>query len=143
MTTHSPCGEDWIPRADLAALMRKSPDTVRRAVDKHGLDTRTDDAGRVLVRVADFLRLGHLRAEDILPGTTATESAEVLRARDTVTALTAQVAELTGRIATTDTLVSTLRDQLDRKDKQLGRQSEQLSQLTQAISRLAGSRAAA
>ena len=39
-------GEDWITRADMAALMRKSEDTVRRAEKKHQLETRetTPDA---------------------------------------------------------------------------------------------------
>lgn len=137
MSTQHPGEQDWIPRADMAALMRKSEDTVRRIVKTNGLATRDGDAGRILVGVADFLRLGHLRPEDLLSGGTAAESAEVLRARDTITALTAQVGELTGRLANTDTLVTTLRQQLDVKDKQLAKQADQVSQLTTAIMRLA------
>jgi hypothetical protein len=66
MTAHHPGEQDWLPRADMAALMRKSEDTVRRIVEKDA--TRDGDAGRVLVSVADFLRLGHLRHEDIVAG---------------------------------------------------------------------------
>ena len=90
--------EDWITRADMAALMRSSEDTVRRAEKKHQLQTREDDAGRVLVNVGDFVGVGLLSPEDLTVGATPAESAEVLRARETVTALKAQVAELTGRL---------------------------------------------
>jgi hypothetical protein len=128
--------EDWVTREDMAALMRVHPDTVRRACHKNELDTREDEAGRVLVNIGDFLRIGRLRPEDLTAGATPAESAEVLRARATVTALTAQVAELTGRLAQADLVRDTLREQLAVKDKQLAQQSSQLTQLTQLLGRL-------
>ena len=54
--------EDWVTRADLAALMRRSEDTVRRAVKTQHLQTRDDDAGRVLVLTAN----GRMNAGDRL-----------------------------------------------------------------------------
>jgi phage shock protein A len=108
--------EDWITRADMAALMKRSEDTVRRAEKKHELKTREDEARRALVAVADFLRLGLIRPQDLTVGATPAESAEVLRARETVAALKAQVAEMTGRLAQTDLVRDTLREQLAVKD---------------------------
>lgn len=134
---------DWITREDMAVLIRKSPDTVRRQAKKHDLAERTDEAGRVLVSVGDFLRLGHLRPEDLAVGATPAESAEVLRARETLTALRVQVGELTGRLGHADTLVSTLTDQLAYKDRQLATQAAQLTQLTQLLGRLAAAGGAA
>lgn len=80
-------GEDWIPRDDMAVLVHKSVDTVTREIKKHDLATRTDEAGRVLVNVGDFLRLGRIRPEDLTAGAIPAESAEVLRVRESLTAL--------------------------------------------------------
>lgn len=135
MSPQLPGSQDWIPRADMAALIRKSEDTVRRLVTKHDLTTRTDDKGRVLVRVDDFVTLGHLRAEDLTAGLTPAESAEVLRARESVTALRVHVAELTGRLTAAEQLSDTLRDQLAQRDRQLTKQGELLSRL---IGQIAG-----
>lgn len=121
--------EDWIPRDDMAQLIRSSVDTVKREAKKHDLTTRTDGAGRVLVNVEDFLRIGRLRPEDLTVGGTPAESAAMLRMRETVTALSAQVAELTGRLSQSDLVIDTLRDQITVKDKQLNQQANQLTQL--------------
>jgi uncharacterized coiled-coil protein SlyX len=126
---------DWVTRDDLAALSRKSVDTVTRDVKRHDLQTRQDEAGRVLVNVGDFLALGRLRPEDLTAGNTPAESAEVLRARQSITELRERAAELTGRLGHADTLVATLREQLAVKDKQLAKQAEQITAL---IARLGG-----
>jgi hypothetical protein len=136
MSTTTIQAEDWITRADMAALMNRHEDTVRRAERKHELETRKDDADRVLVCVADFLKLGLIRPQDLTLGATPAESAEVLRARETITALKAQVAELSGRLAESDVVRDTLREQLAVKDKQIAHQSTQLAQLTGIIGRL-------
>jgi hypothetical protein len=99
MSTPSYTEQDWIPRDDMATLCRCSVDTVTRTVKKHQFDTRTDDAGRLLVNVGDFVRIGRLRAEDLTLGATPAESAEVRRARASIEALKIQVAELTGRLS--------------------------------------------
>ena len=109
---------DWVTRDDMAALTRKSADTVTRDIKKHQLSAPADEAGRVLVNVGDFLEIGRLRPEDLTAGTTPAESAEVLRARETITELKERAAELTGRLGNSDTLVTTLREQLAVKDKQ-------------------------
>ena len=130
--------EDWITRADMAVLIRKSEDTVRRACEKHDLETREDEAGRVLVNVGDFVRIGRLRPEDLTVGATPAESAEVLRARETVTAVKAQVGELIGRLAQSDLIRDTLREQLAVKDKQIAQQGTQLTQLIARFGRDGG-----
>ncbi|QGN58095.1 hypothetical protein [Nostocoides sp. HKS02] len=135
MSPQLPAGQDWVLRADMAALIRKSEDTVRRLVTKHELATRTDDKGRVLVRVDDFVTLGHLRHEDLTAGLTPAESAQVLRARESVTALRVQIAELTGRLAAAEGLSDTLREQLAQKDRQIAKQGDLLSRL---IGQIAG-----
>ena len=138
MSQHSLHAEDRITRDDIALLARTSPDTIRRDIKKHGLETDTDAAGRVLVRVADFLAIGRIRPEDLTAGATPGESAEVLRARETITALRMQVAELSGRLRHSDALVDTLRDQLGQKDKQLAKQADPVSQLIVRLGALAG-----
>jgi uncharacterized coiled-coil protein SlyX len=137
MPTTTVQGEAWITRADMAALMRKSEDTVRRAEKKHQLETREDDAGRVRVNVGDLVRIGLLHPGDLTAGATPADPAEVLRARETVTALKTQVAELTGRLAHSDLVRDTLREQLAVRDKQI---AQQANQLTQLIARIRGSK---
>lgn len=121
--------EDWIPRDDMATLARKSVDTIKRACKKHDLETGTDESGRVLVFVGDFIDLGLIREQDLTAGATPAESVEVLRARETILKLRTQAAELTGRLTHADTLVETLREQLVTKDRQLAKQADQLTQL--------------
>lgn len=137
MSPTSLAADDWVSRDDMASLIRKSIDTVNRDCGKHQLATQAGPGGRVLVNVGDFLRIGRLRADDLPTASSAAESAEVLRARETVVALRVQVAELTGRLAHCDTLINTLLEQLGTKDKQLAKQADQL---TQAIARLGGAR---
>ena len=136
MSTTTIQAEDWIPRADMAALMNRSEDTVRRAEKKHQLQTREDEAGRVLVAVADFLRLGLIRPQDLTAGATPAESAEVLRAREAITALKTQIAELSGRLAQADLVRDTLREQLAVKDRQISKQAEQITGLIHNAGRI-------
>ena len=130
--------ELWLPRADAATLARKSQDTIRRIVERHQLETRTDAAGRVLVNTADLVTLGHLRQEDLTAGASPVESVEVLRARETITALRVQVGELTGRLAHADVLIAALSDQLTQKDRQLAKNADHLSQLIGRLGTLGG-----
>jgi uncharacterized coiled-coil protein SlyX len=121
--------DDWVTRDDMAVLSRKSTATLRRDVQDHSLETRVDGAGRVLVSVGEFLRIGRLRQEDLTAGASPVESVEVLRARETITVLRVQVGELTGRLAHADALVAALSDQLSQKDKQLAKNADHLGQL--------------
>jgi len=121
--------EDWITRDDMAVLIRRTEYTIRRDERAHELKTRLDETGRVLVNVGDFLRIGRLRLEDLTAGATPAQSAEVLRARETITALRVQVGELTGRLSHSDALVTTLGEQLAQKDRQLAKQADHLTQL--------------
>ena len=139
--------EDWITREDMDALMRSSTDTVRRDETKirklydddgRHYETRTDDAGRVLVNVGDFVRIGRLRPEDLTLGATPAESAEVLRAREVITALKAQVGELTGRLSESDLHRDALREQLAVKDKQIAQQAAHLTQIIAHLGQVGG-----
>jgi hypothetical protein len=85
MSQHSLHAEDRITRDDMAVLAGTGPDTIRRDIKKHGLETDTDAAGRVLVPVADFREIGRIRPEDLTVGVTARESAQVLRAGSSTT----------------------------------------------------------
>ena len=120
--------EDWISRDDMAVLIHRSEDTVRRDERAPELQTRVGETGRVQVNVGDFLRIGRLRLEDLTAGATPAEPAEVLRARETITALRVQVGELTGRLRHSDALVTTLGEQLAQKDRQLAKQADHLTQ---------------
>jgi hypothetical protein len=128
---------DWVPRDDMAVLADCSVDTIRRDEKKHGLETRTDDAGRVLVNVGDFLRIGRLRDADLTAGATPAESAAVVRSRQAEAALREQVARLEGKLVQADLVVETLREQLGAKDKQLAKRDDQITQLTTLLGRFA------
>ena len=138
MTLDHLSAQDWIPRDDMATLIRKSVDTVKRLIKKHGLATRTDGAGRVLVNVGDLMTLGLVRTEDLTAGATPAESVEVLRARENILLLKTQAAELTGRLANADTLLDTLREQLAVKDKQIAKQTDQVTQLIARLGTFGG-----
>ena len=135
-TTPTYTAADWVPRDDLAVLANRSTDTVTRDVRKHQLQTREDEAGRVLVNVGDFLRIGRLRDSDLTAGTTPAESAAIIRSRQAETDLREQLARLEGKLAQADLVVETLREQLVTKDKQLSKRDEQFTQLTHLLGRL-------
>lgn len=122
-----------MPRDDLA---NRSTDTVTRDVKRHQLQTREDEAGRVLVNVGDFLRIGRLRDSDLTAGTTPAESAAIICTRQAETDLREQLARLEGKLARADLVVETLREQLVTKDKQLSMRDEQFTQLTHLLGRL-------
>lgn len=135
-TTPTYTAADWVPRDDLAVLANRSTDTVTRDVKKHQLQTREDEAGRVLVNVGDFLRIGRLRDSDLTAGTTPAESAAIIRSRHAEADLREQLARLEGKLAQADLVVETMREQLVTKDKQLSKRDEQFTQLTHLLGRL-------
>jgi hypothetical protein len=57
MSHPSYTAQDWIPRDGMATLPRCSVDTITRAAKKHQLETKVDDAGRVLVNVGDYSKV--------------------------------------------------------------------------------------
>lgn len=127
---------DWVPRDDMALLTRTSVDTVRRDVKKHGLKTRDDAAGRVLVNVGDFITIGRLRDQDLTVGASPAESAAVIRSRELVAELRAQLARAQGRLDQAEPVVATLREQLASKDKQLAKRDDHVAQLTTLLGQL-------
>lgn len=127
---------DWVTREDVVALTRTSIDTIRRDEKKHGLETRRDDAGRVLVSVADFIRIGRLREADLTTGSTPGESAAILRSRETLAQLRAQLARAEGGLEQAQTVIDTLREQLATKDRQLTKRDDHIAQLTALLGQM-------
>jgi hypothetical protein len=72
-------GEQWISRADAAKLARRSEDTIKRAVADHNLETRPGLNGRVMLRVADLVRIGRISVEDVPAGASAAGSTAAAR----------------------------------------------------------------
>lgn len=136
MSTPTYTAADWAPRDDVAILANCSPDTIRRDVKRHELETREDESGRVLVHVDDFLRIGRLRDSDLTVGTTPTESAAILRSRQAESGLRERLAHLEGKLAQADLVIETLREQLTAKDKQLAKRDDQFTQLTSLLGRV-------
>ena len=129
---------DWITRDDMALLARCSVDTVRREERKlnakFNREPRTDEAGRALVNVGEFIELGRIRPEDLTLGTSPAESAAIIRSRQAETELREQSARLRGELDQAETVLATLREQLAVKDKQLAKRDEQITQLTTLLS---------
>lgn len=132
----TPTPADWVTRDDMALLTRTSVDTVRRDIKKHDLETREDDAGRVLVNVGAFIRIGRLRDQDLTQGSTPAESAAVLRSRESVSQMRAELAHAQGRLDQVDAVVATLREQLVSKDRQLAKRDDHVAQLTTLLGQL-------
>ena len=74
MATASDAGE-WLPRDDVSRLARVSIDTIRRDAKQHGLPTRTDAAGRILVNVEDVVRIGRLERNSRTGGSASNAAA--------------------------------------------------------------------
>jgi hypothetical protein len=117
-STSTDAPEEWISRADAAALSGRSEDTIRRDERRHELETRLNPTGAVLLRLADLVRIGRIDRTTFTSAGGA-DSAEVVRARDAVVVLKVQVAEMNGKLSFADALIASLTAQLEQKDKQL------------------------
>jgi hypothetical protein len=137
-TTPSYTPIDWILRDDMAVLCRCSVDTIRRDVRNHELKARTDDAGRVLVNVGEFIKIGRLNEADLAGAATPAESASLVRSRAVESGLRQELAELRGRLERADQTSEVLREQLGVKDRQLKARDEQINTLTAMIGRTYG-----
>ncbi|MGN6688201.1 MAG: hypothetical protein ACTHK1_11755 [Actinomycetales bacterium] len=124
---------EWLSRREMALLIHRSEDTVKRDVKEHGLATRLGGSGEVQVRVADFVALGRLRPGDVPAGLTPGQAAELHRCQAENARLAAQVAELTGRLQallhTQDVVIA----QLATKDAQIAAKDQQLKETLAAI----------
>jgi len=122
--------EDRISRKNAAALARKSEDTIRRAERKHRLSTQIDpDTKEVTYRVGDLVDLGLIRITDLAFAGSAQESAEVIKARRTITDLEIRVAERDAELRNYRFVIDTLTEQLRTKDKQIADQSKVIIRL--------------
>jgi hypothetical protein len=119
VTPAATAGQDeWITRADAAALANCSQDSIRRDEHRHELPTKRNAAGAVTLRVSDLVSIGRI-PPGALVVPAAAESAEVVRARSTITELKVQAAEAAAKLKAADAMVAALLSQLEQKDKQI------------------------
>ena len=124
----------WVTRKDAADLARCSQDAIRATQKKHQLPTRTNAAGATQLRTEDLIRVGRIRAEDLTGAGSGAECAELVRAKEQVSALRTEVGHLGGRLAERDVLLEVLRQQVSEKDKQLRQTQASLDRLAATVS---------
>jgi len=125
---------DWVTRKEAAVLARCSEDAIRATQKKHQLETRTNAAGATQLRVADLVRVGRIRPEDLAGAGSGAECAELVRAREQVSVLRIEVGHLGGRLAERDAFLEVLRQQVAEKDKQLRQVQATLDRLAVTVS---------
>jgi hypothetical protein len=74
--------EEWISRADPAELARCHEATIIRDVKRQGLETTAGPGGRVMVRLADLIRIRRIDRKDLPAGASAAGTAELRRTQD-------------------------------------------------------------
>jgi hypothetical protein len=126
--------EDWLTRKEAADLAGCSQDAIKYTQTKHQLETRTNAAGAILLRTADLVRVGRIRAEDLGAAGSGAECAELVRTKEQVSALRVEVGHLGGRLAERDVLQEVLRQQVAEKDKQLRQAQATLDRLATTLS---------
>lgn len=110
---------EWVSRREMSQLAHCSEDSVKRDIKQHQLETRTGPKGEVLVRVADFERIGRIKPGDVPTGLTGSQAAELRRVLADNARLTAQVGELTGRLEQARVSQDVVTAQLAVKDDQI------------------------
>jgi hypothetical protein len=114
-------------------LARCSEATIIRVVEKRGLETTTGPGGRVMVRLADLIRIGRIKPEDLPTGATGAGTAELRRTQDLLVAAQRELGEVRGRLAERDTVVATLTGQVTEKDRQIRKLTEIIDNLGLAL----------
>jgi hypothetical protein len=135
MSTAHPAAdaEEWISRADAAKLARCHEATINRAVKDHGLETTSGPGGRVMIRLADLIRVRRIRPEDLPAGASPAGTAELRRTQDQLVAGQRELGEARGRLAERDAVVATLTGQVSEKDRQIRRLTDIVDSLTLAL----------
>jgi len=112
--------DDWLTRKEAAVLMGRSEDTVKRAIQRYGLATRTGDNNATLLRLGDLVDRG-LIAADNLPaaGNAAQTLADLRRVQADLAAASQQLAAHAARLEERAGVIEQLKAQLSAKDKQL------------------------
>src|SRR5215218_3193814 len=77
---------EWISRADAAELAHRSEDAIKRDQKDHGLETRPGPNGKTMLRLADLVRIGRIRPEDLPAGASPAGTAELRRTQDQLVA---------------------------------------------------------
>jgi chromosome segregation ATPase len=127
--------DEWISRDDAAVCAGASPDTIKRDIKKHDLETRTGPRGQVMTRVADLVRIGRIRP-DALTEATGAETAELHRSRAQADAARTEAAQLAGRLQERERHTDLLHEQVREKDRQLKERDAQIRALTATVERL-------
>jgi hypothetical protein len=125
--------EAWISRADAAQLGRCSEATIKRLEGKHDLETRSGSNGQILLRLADLVRLGRIRPEDLPAGASPAGTAELRRTQEQLVAVQRELGEVRGRLAERDAVVATLTGQVSEKDRQIRRLTDIVDSLSLAL----------
>jgi hypothetical protein len=110
---------EWVSRREMAQLAHCSEDSIKRDIKQHEVRTRTGLKGEVLVRVADFERIGRIQPGDVPTGLTGSQAAELRRVLADNARLTAQLGELTGRLEQARLSQDVITAQLAVKDEQI------------------------
>ena len=132
-TDPSAVDDRWISRKDAAALARCSQATIKRDEDKHKLDTREGVNGAVLVEIAGLVKIGRLQPQDVAPGASAADAADLRRATHRIEQLLVDASTVQGRLVERDALVEVLRQQLAEKDRQIKQLAGSLDGLVLAL----------
>jgi hypothetical protein len=111
--------EDLVSREDGAVLADCSIDTIKRDIKLHGLHTEPGPRGKVMVRVADLVRIGRIKPDVLGDGVSGSTTAELRRTQEQVRQLLAGAARDAGRLEERTALVEVLRQQIAAKDRQI------------------------
>lgn len=118
--------DEWLTRDEIAGLMGRTEDTVRRLQRDNALRTRSGENGKVLLRLGDLIDLGKISESVLDPQVSAREVADAVAVRRELQDVREERCELAGRlagyeervsellahIATLNTLVAVLKAQL-------------------------------
>ena len=121
--------EEWISRADAAELARCNEATIERLETKHDLETRSGPKGQTRLRLADLVRLGRIRPENLPAGSSPAGTAELRRTQEQLVAVQRELGEVRGRLAERDAVVATLTGQVTEKDRQIRRLTDIIDSL--------------
>jgi hypothetical protein len=91
--------DEWLTREDLAQLMGRNIDTVRRVQRENALRTQTGNNGATLLRVGDLIDLGRIPASVLDPEVSARDVADAIALRRELEQVRAERCELAGRLA--------------------------------------------
>lgn len=107
-TTRGLNRDEWLTRDEIAGLMGRTEDTVRRLQRENALRARSGENGKVLLRLGDLIDLGKISESVLDPQVSAREVAEAVAVRRELQDVREERCELAGRLAAYEERVSEL-----------------------------------